>query len=76
MRRALFQIGLVVFLAVMATAGLDAAELTGRMVGITDGNTFTLLTPQRARVVTYFRYASFQETKGYGKRETRSRGPS
>ena len=50
MRRAPFHIALIVFLAILGTAGLDAAELTGRVVAVTDGDTLTLLTPQRTRL--------------------------
>ena len=50
MRRTALHLALFVLLAVLGTAGLDAAELTGRVVGVTDGDTLNLLTPQRTRV--------------------------
>src|SRR5690349_7391766 len=50
MPRAATQLALFVLLAVLGTAGLGAAELTGRVVGVTDGDTLTLLTPQRTRL--------------------------
>ena len=40
MRRARFPFALIVLLAVLGTAALDAAELTGRVVGVTDGDTY------------------------------------
>jgi endonuclease YncB( thermonuclease family) len=38
---------LVALLIVLGTGTVIGAEITGRVVGITDGDTLTLLTPQR-----------------------------
>jgi endonuclease YncB( thermonuclease family) len=41
---------LIALLVILATASVDAAELTGRVVAVTDGDTLTLLTSERRRL--------------------------
>jgi endonuclease YncB( thermonuclease family) len=46
----LFRILLSILLAVVFAGALSAAEVAGRVVGVTDGDTLTLLTPQRRQL--------------------------
>src|SRR5262247_3666109 len=41
---------LVALLLIVGAGSADAAELTGRVVGVTDGDTLTLLTSQRRQL--------------------------
>ena len=41
---------LVALLVILSAGNVDGAELTGRVVGVTDGDTLTMLTPQRRQL--------------------------
>jgi endonuclease YncB( thermonuclease family) len=41
---------LITLSLIIGAGAADAAEITGRVVGVTDGDTLTLLTPQRRQL--------------------------